>query len=189
MEVKRIDDCIETGEGSVISAGDVSGSGSSNITVVNSGSYESYMKPFASKFWMQENSEASATSWATDFVNQTNSICSNGCTSADHLDALKSVWTGLKNSFYSLTLGARNIVKAGSANATVANAHDRYVHIMTRYTGELDEFRDWSVSGSRILLPVTSNQNSNTIGIIVIISIVSVTAIGGFFFIRKRKEN
>ena len=32
-------------------------------------------------------------------------------------------------------------------------------------------------------------ENTNTIAIIVIISLVSVTAIGGFFFIRKRREN
>ena len=44
-------------------------------------------------------------------------------------------------------------------------------------------------SGSaRLLLPVI-NENSNTIAIIVVISLVSVTAIGGFFFIRKRREN
>ena len=33
------------------------------------------------------------------------------------------------------------------------------------------------------------NEKTNTIAIIVIISLVSVTAIGGFFFIKKRKEN
>ena len=33
------------------------------------------------------------------------------------------------------------------------------------------------------------NENTNTIAIIVIISLVSVTAIGGYFFIRRRKVN
>ena len=32
-------------------------------------------------------------------------------------------------------------------------------------------------------------ENTNTVAIIVIISMVSVTAIGGYFFLRKRKEN
>lgn len=181
-------DCIETGAGSVIDVGDVSGSGSSNITVVNSGSYEIYMKPFAAKFWMQENSEASATEWASSFISQTNSICSANGTSADHLTALQGVWSSLKSSFEALTAGAKNILKAGTANATVKDAHDRYVHIMTRYAGQLDKMGDWSVSASRSVLPV-SNQNPNTVALIVIISLVSVTAIGGFFFIRKRKEN
>jgi len=32
-------------------------------------------------------------------------------------------------------------------------------------------------------------ENTNTVAIIVIISMVSVTAIGGYFFLRRRKEN
>ena len=45
------------------------------------------------------------------------------------------------------------------------------------------------VSASRIsILNTTLGKNSNTVAIIVIISMISVTAIGGYFFIRKRKE-
>ena len=39
------------------------------------------------------------------------------------------------------------------------------------------------------LFGFSSSENTNTIAIIVIISMVSVTAIGGYFFIRRRKEN
>lgn len=47
-----------------------------------------------------------------------------------------------------------------------------------------------TISSARsILLPTSNTENSNSIALIVIISLVSVTAIGGFFFIRKRKEN
>lgn len=182
-------DCIETGAGSVIAAGDVSGSGSSNITVVNSGSYEIYMKPFSAKFWMQENSEASATTWATSFLSQTNSICATGGTSANHLSALQGVWSGLKSDFESLTLGARNIVKAGTANSTVADAHDRYIHIMSRYGDQLAKMDNWSASSARIVPVIASNTNNQNIMVIIVISAISVTAIGGFFFIRKRKYN
>ena len=182
-------DCIEEGDGSVLDLGDVSGNGNSNITVVNSGTYEIYMKPFVAKFWMQENSEESATSWASSFLSETNSICSNGGTSADHLSALEGVWSTLKSSYESLTTGAKNILKAGTANATVADAHDRYVHIMQRYGNDLSAFNGWTVSGSRNVLPVIAKENTNTIAIIVIISLVSVTAIGGYFFIKRRQEN
>ena len=44
------------------------------------------------------------------------------------------------------------------------------------------------VQGSR-LLAITGSNNTNTIAIIVIISMVSVTAIGGYFFIKRRKVN
>ena len=83
---------LETGSGSVIAAGDVSGSGTGNVTVVNSGSYEVYMKPFAGKAWMQENSEGSAIAWADSFLAATNSICSTGGNSADHFAALNAIW-------------------------------------------------------------------------------------------------
>ena len=47
-----------------------------------------------------------------------------------------------------------------------------------------------SINGARAsLLSSTNIENTNTVAIIVIISLVSVTAIGGFFFIRKRREN
>ncbi|MBO4856351.1 MAG: hypothetical protein J5511_03160 [Bacilli bacterium] len=177
---------IETGSGSVISTGDVSGSGTSNIEVVNSGSYEIYMKPFSGKFWMQENSEATATAWASSFLSDTNSICSNGGTSANHLSALQAVWSDIKDGFDALTLGARNIIKTGTANATVADAHDRYVHIMTRYAGELDAFEDWEVSASRNMMLLAND--SNAIVIITIVSVISLSAVGAFFLLRKKRK-
>lgn len=178
---------IETGNGSVIAAGDVSGSGTSNIEVVNSGSYEIYMKPFSEKFWMQENSTATATSWATSFLSDTGSICSVGGENADHLSALQAVWSDIKDGFDALTLGARNIIKTGTANATVSEAHNRYVHIMTRYAGQLDAFEDWEVSASRNIMPLANETNA--IVIITIVSVISLSAVGAFFLLRrKRKE-
>ena len=45
------------------------------------------------------------------------------------------------------------------------------------------------VSASRIsILNTTIGKNGNTVAIIVIVSMISVTAIGGYFFLRKRKE-
>lgn len=177
---------IETGSGSVISTGDVSGSGTGNITVVNSGSYELYMKPFSNKFWMQENSTATATSWATSFINDTGSICSTGGESADHLSALQAVWSDIKDGFDALTLGARNIIKTGNANATVKDAHDRYIHIMTRYAGQLDAFEDWEVSASRNIMPLAND--SNAVAIIAIVAVVSLSALGTFFLLRKKRK-
>lgn len=45
------------------------------------------------------------------------------------------------------------------------------------------------VSASRISILGTTIQNGNAVAIIVIISIISVAAIGGYFFLRKRKED
>ena len=47
------------------------------------------------------------------------------------------------------------------------------------------------ISASALVNPLVNiiGENTNTVAIIVIISMVSVTAIGGYFFLRKRKEN
>ena len=42
---------------------------------------------------------------------------------------------------------------------------------------------------SEYLINNVFNENANTIAIIVIISLVSVTAIGGYFFIKRREQN
>ena len=44
-------------------------------------------------------------------------------------------------------------------------------------------------SSSLRTTPIIASETKNTIAIIVLISLISVTAIGGFFFIRKRKVN
>ena len=43
-------------------------------------------------------------------------------------------------------------------------------------------------SGAKALLANVIGENTNTVAIIVIISLVSVTAIGGYFFLKKRRE-
>ena len=44
------------------------------------------------------------------------------------------------------------------------------------------------VANARINVLGNVVQNGNTVAIIVVISMISVTAIGGYFFLRKRKE-
>ena len=45
------------------------------------------------------------------------------------------------------------------------------------------------VANARINILGNVVQNGNTVAIIVVISMISLTAIGGYFFLRKRKEN
>ena len=77
-----------------------------------------------------------------------------------------------------------------SDDATVASARTRYGywaannHDADPYDGELTV-----VSSSRIMMPGLINNSSESTIIIVIISLVGLTAIGGYFFLRKRKED
>ena len=67
---------------------------------------------------------------------------------------------------------------------------------LVKYKGATDIFGRFDEGGAmygqlspRINALTIIGKNTNTVAIIVIISMVSVTAIGGYFFLRKRKEN
>ena len=80
----------------------------------------------------------------------------------------------------------------------IACALARYDYIVGKYnihlgmSTEYPDFMDRSpaeVGGARVILGSVIGENTNTVAIIIVISMVSVTAIGGYFFIRKRKVN
>ena len=106
----------------------------------------------------------------------------------------------------SLTLYVMQKDTNGQCNSKFSNAKDRYLDMdpadqSAFQSGEAHvRYEAWAAAkgqkpyeegavGTARELFVEYNKNTNTIAIIVIISLVSVTAIGGFFFIRKRREN
>ena len=94
---------------------------------------------------------------------------------------------------------------SGSGSSTVvtpdtkvAKAVARYDYIVTKYnttqTTVFEEFMGRLDAGkisysSRIMPGILGISNSSSAtAIIVVVSLVSITAIGGYFFLRKRKE-
>ena len=69
----------------------------------------------------------------------------------------------------------------------------RYDYIVAKYKLSNDFLHDGADRGAVQYARVTPfniiGNNGNTVAIIVIISMISITAIGGYFFLRKRKEN
>ncbi len=197
IKIKNSDDAyfgfsvLETGSGSVVDAGIMTGEGDNNITVTKTGSYEFYMKPVSGKAWVQENSALTAQQWANRFLGSTYDICKVGSGEQDHGEALATAWAGLKADFEGLTMGAKgyvNDVIAGTQDdATIASAVARYEHIVKRYT-TLDLFDGLNVARSRALMPISVVQN-NALLIAVISSVVVAAAVGLFFIIRRRKHN
>lgn len=191
-------DCIEDGEGSAARLGDVTGQGGSNITVAKSGSYEVYMKPFAAKFWIQENSAASALAFAETFLEKTDAVCKDSSKGVDtDLSSLQAIWNAVENDgvdqlvelWNHLTTGAKTEFK-NSSNATIVAARARYVQIMGRYgSPTLTAFAN-GPSYSNVVNPLsTITETKNVAIIIVVISTLSLVALGGFFFIKRRKES
>ena len=101
-------------------------------------------------------------------------------TCADRFPAMKTTFLGLSASEKTTFQGY-----ASSGTAQFKNAYDRYV----AWADALGEKR-WEsgkVSGSP-LVSLVSNESRDTIVILIIVSMISVSAIGGFFFIKKRKS-
>lgn len=99
--------------------------------------------------------------------------------------------------------------KDGESGAKYAfnhlNTHQKALFTTnSAYTNEWLRLQDWAKANGDVLdsetlllkttsgsalLKFFSNETTNSVAIIVIISMVSMTAIGGYFFLRKRKEN
>ena len=72
----------------------------------------------------------------------------------------------------------------------------------SKYTAALARYNAWALANhdnapfngattisSAPLIGIINEQNSSVITIIVVISMIGITAVGGYFFMRKRKEN
>lgn len=95
----------------------------------------------------------------------------------------------------SYSYNGETITATNATDSNVANFVCKYDYVVDKYgwsdfIGRNGTTYDFFNSSEKVstLMNIIS-ENTNTIAIIVIISMVSVTAIGGYFFLRKRKEN
>ena len=92
---------------------------------------------------------------------------------------------------------AKNLVKYATAQYSDDSAEACLERMMKTYEicvqkhGKTAFMDDLVTLGAPQVSPLVNiiGENTNTVAIIVIISMVSVTAIGGYFFLRKRKED
>ena len=89
-------------------------------------------------------------------------------------------WSALNTNFYSHATSA-------ALSATQKSLNGSSTTIQAHFEGMASRVGRSGSSGSLLIGLV--NKETQNIAIIVIISLVSVTAIGGYFFIRKRQEN
>lgn len=94
----------------------------------------------------------------------------------------------------SYTYNGSTTTATNATNSNVAEFVCKYDYVVDKYgwtdfIGRNGTDYDLFNSASRITVLNIINGNSNTIAIIVIVSMISVTAIGGYFFLRRRKED
>ncbi len=170
---------------------------SGNIVLKKAATYEIYLKSNR-QVWAQISSADEADHYAETFLS--NITCTqNSVTSLlNAWNKVGSETTSMEYKFEKLTTGAKNVLKGTTGNENGTNVQKciaRYDRILGKYgygtaSGQYHDFMGRtpaSLSSAKLAFPI-NNDTSNLTGIIVIISLVSVSAVGGFFFIRKRKS-
>ena len=131
--------------------------------------------------------------------NSTTAICNTDGTSANHESSLKNVWGYINAKFNELSSGDKTSMATATAlegGTAIQDALARYDHIIRRYgTANLSDFLGrFSEGGINYSARISNGVNgvpeesSSMVLIIAIASVVSLTAVGGYFFIRRRKE-
>ena len=95
----------------------------------------------------------------------------------------KRAWNAMSTSYE----GEDNLVNV--FETSFADAYARYM-AWASAVGDAAPFTGTTIQASAKILPnILGNESGTTVSIIVIISMVSLTAIGGYFFLKRRKEN
>ena len=148
--------------------------------------------------YVVDEAKTDATTFAQTFIDTTGGICkdtSKGIVDTD-VNALAAVWnikeepdgTSLVEKWNALSNGAKAVFTAGTANATIADANARYVHIMGRYSNVLTAFNGGpTFSAINTKTPLDDSAN-DTLIIAVAIASLALVSIGGLVFIRKRRK-
>lgn len=133
-----------------------------------------------------------APAFAFKFTDEFNSICEANKNNAVGIAAPQAIadeWTRQTKLFGYLTDANKLLVKnANSESGTeLANFAPKYDYIISKYTG-LSNFADRTVTSpfeSRSITTINSS-NAGVSAIVAVSAMVSITAVGGFFLLKKK---
>ncbi|MCQ2815573.1 MAG: InlB B-repeat-containing protein [Bacilli bacterium] len=133
-----------------------------------------------------------ATDFAQDLLILTDAVCDGYDGKTNNKEALQLVWSDLNSGEYYLKLSSveKEIFKNASITGgqTLNLGAERYDYLVAKYG--LGDFADRNPSPISGVNPLVSLNNiQETTWIIVIVGLVSLTAVGGYFFIHRRKED
>ena len=169
--------------------GNLSGGGESNIHNTAAASYEFYFNYDDETTYITDPIIAEADEWAQYFL--ANVHCDE--TSA----TLPSGWSACASEYSGLSSDAKDYVYGATARESgtyTEQAVARYDVAVTRHSTLTKFIVDGSGThvrnGAVIKTPsVINSDNTKTIVIVTIVAVTALTAIGGYFFFRKRNEN
>ena len=142
---------------------------------------------------IQIKGEVEAISYANEFNTKIGSICKlDGSTD---VTKLPDEWSTQKTNFTALSNDAKTVLKSETSNNDqLRNFIEKYEYICSHKS--LENFMEVTLtrSSSKNAFgvfgenPITG-ENSSSIWVAIATSLVAATAVGGFFFYKKRKEN
>ncbi len=119
-----------------------------------------------------------------------NNIFTEACDSQGietDITALREAWPKAATQFATLSEDNRNIIATTEDELTAR--YDKIIERYSTYT-EITNFMGRSVSPAGYMPNMIINSNSdNTVSIIVIVTLVGITSVGAFFYIRRRRQH
>ncbi len=137
-------------------------------------------------------SNASAITFAFDFISQTDAVCTGYDGVTDNGEAIGALWEGLSSSYSALYDNQKSILMGASRNESgthVEQAVARYDYLVGKY--KLDNFITGRTpvvfAQSNFVVPGQANTNSSTI-VIVVVALTSITSIGVLLVIKRKRS-
>lgn len=171
---------------------------SGNIQLKKAGTYELYLKSNR-KVWAQVSSATEADSYAQTFLSSITCTSDSTTFAINVWNKVGSATTSMEYKFEHLTTGAQNVLKGATPSESGSNVEQcmaRYIRILSKYGyGESGPYHDFMgkaparLGSGAILLNSIVSGSSGTMIAIIAISSVSIAAIGGYFLLRKKKND
>ena len=142
--------------------------------------------------WLNQGAGETASHYGCYFMDKIT------CDGNGNITSSSTNWTAVADMFNHLTADVQDEIKetvAAASGTNIAKAMYQYDYIVffKHYSG-YNDFAERANSlgkafSERANMPaLISRENNSLVSIIVIVSLISVTAIGGYFFIRRRKS-
>ena len=191
---------FEEGPNSGVDKGYIQKNGDNvDATCLKSGSLEFYVKMNSQLVWTQVPSSTEADEYAQTFLSTIKCTGSATNFNINQWNTVGSATTSMEYKYSQLTSGAKSLLSGAQASQSGSNIQKcaaRYDYILGKYgygtaSGQYHDFMGRTparFAAPRIALFGNSNINTNSAFIVIVVSIVSASAIGGYFFLRRKKQ-
>ncbi len=160
--------------------------------IVVKGKLENYNSKYEIVEPEKVGSNASAITFALEFIEATDAVCTAYDGVTDNGEALEAIWEGLATSYGSLYDNQKSVLMGAERNEKgthVEQAVARYDYLVGKY--KLDNFitgrTPVSFAGSNSVIPGHATTNSSTI-VIVVVALTSITSIGVLLVIKRKRS-